>query len=846
MSLSQGKSPDKEIKEAGGRSEGIPQNLEEQRDSTPAPGAAVSQGLRELNEGKSACSESDVSWRAIFDAMRDGIIVADEETRTFVRANSAMCRMLGYTERKLLALTPADIHPADLSSVIDAMYAALMAGEIETISIPTRRKDGTTFLSDITASHAGIQGRKCLIAVFRDVTDHGNAEAALREREARLRRAESMGLLGHYSFDKDGHNFVCSDGLKEIWGFGPDSHPSFADWIARIHPEDAGWVTADLRKCFQERRGFTFKHRIVHPDGVQVTVHSRGEVTQGKPGAPPRWLGTTMDITERKGIENVLRESEERLRLVIHATHDGIWDWNILTREAYFSAHWKEIVGYTGEELPNVDSGFFDLLHPDDKATVQEALHRHFAARAPFAMEFRLRHKDGTWRWVLSRGEAIFDSGGRPVRMIGVITDVTERKRAEQELRNSQARLQLIFDSTTDHQGLFRVKPGGRFILETANRAWKEFVTRVGLNAASFVGQEMAEFLKSIELTADQIENRRSMYQKAAREKTAVHFTSSSPGLRQEAVELLLTPVLDQNGECTHVLWNARVVTERVKAEAELREREKKLRVIFNAHRDLQSVIRIEPDGRFVTEDLNRAHLDYARRFIPDPLRYLERERVELLRAAGIPEDEIEGAAARWREVAAKKVPASYDLSFTIGPDRRRETAIVTIAPILSRDGACTHLLWTGHLITARKEAEQALAAERDRLRQILDSLFGFVAVLTPDGVVEEINRAPLQLTGLQRDGVRGRRFWEVGWLKPGTEWESEDAIRRAARGEDVRISVTTFFPGQGERFVEGSFSPLRGAEGKVVNVIAFGVDVTDRKRAEELLRVNQARPRNP
>ncbi len=131
----------------------------------------------------------------------------------------------------------------------------------------------------------------------------------------------------------------------------------------------------------------------------------------------------------------------ERMRLVIEGVDDGIWDWNILTKDDYLSPRWKEIVGYRDDELPNVESTFFDLICQDDKAAVAEAVRRHLEESEPFFIEFRLKHKDGSDRWVLSRGEAVRDPDGRPVRMLGSITDITERKRIEDVLRKSEQRL---------------------------------------------------------------------------------------------------------------------------------------------------------------------------------------------------------------------------------------------------------------------------------------------------------------------------------------------------------------------------------------------------------------------
>jgi len=129
-----------------------------------------------------------------------------------------------------------------------------------------------------------------------------------------------------------------------------------------------------------------------------------------------------------------LRASEERYALAERAVNDGLWDWNVLTHEAYLAPRWKEILGYQDNELPNSDASFFDNLHPDDVAAVTEAVRAHLEDQQRYAIEFRVKHKDGNYRWVLSRGEAVRDAAGKAIRMVGAITDITERKRVEQTL----------------------------------------------------------------------------------------------------------------------------------------------------------------------------------------------------------------------------------------------------------------------------------------------------------------------------------------------------------------------------------------------------------------------------
>ena len=134
-----------------------------------------------------------------------------------------------------------------------------------------------------------------------------------------------------------------------------------------------------------------------------------------------------------------LATSEERFALAVRGTNDGIWDWDIRSGEVFFSPRWKSMIGYADSELPNNFATFEKLLHPDDHDRVMASLEDYLASRvARYSVEFRFLHKDGSWRWILARGRALRDADGRPYRMAGSHTDVTERKKDEEELRHAR------------------------------------------------------------------------------------------------------------------------------------------------------------------------------------------------------------------------------------------------------------------------------------------------------------------------------------------------------------------------------------------------------------------------
>jgi diguanylate cyclase (GGDEF)-like protein/PAS domain S-box-containing protein len=137
----------------------------------------------------------------------------------------------------------------------------------------------------------------------------------------------------------------------------------------------------------------------------------------------------TLEITERTRVEEALRESEQRYALAVRGANDGIWDWNLRTGQVYFSPRWKAILGYTEDEVGDGPEQWLDRVHPEDVERVKAGILAHCEGRSThFEDEHRVRHKDGNYRWVLTRGFAVRDPEGRAYRLVGAQTDVTDRR----------------------------------------------------------------------------------------------------------------------------------------------------------------------------------------------------------------------------------------------------------------------------------------------------------------------------------------------------------------------------------------------------------------------------------
>lgn len=191
-----------------------------------------------------------------------------------------------------------------------------------------------------------------------------------------------------------------------------------------------------------------------------------------------------------------LQLSQERYMLAERAVNDGIWDWNIVDHQYYLSPRWNKILGYAAGELPNRESIFFELIHPDDKHRASEVFKRHLENRERYVAEIRLQHKDGSYRWVLDRGEAIRDEFGQPIRMIGSITDITERKAAEAELISYRDHLEeRVAMATTEVQAIVQTAVNGVISIDASGaiRVFNPAAERLfGWQAQEVIGKNVS------------------------------------------------------------------------------------------------------------------------------------------------------------------------------------------------------------------------------------------------------------------------------------------------------------------------------------------------------------------
>jgi PAS domain S-box-containing protein len=376
---------------------------------------------------------SEESFRRYFELGLIGMSITSP-SKGCLEVNDEMCRILGYERSELLQKTWAEItHPDDLDADV-AEFNRVMAGEIDGYTLDKRwiRKDGQVIHTIMAAQCArGPDGSvQYFVGLLLDTTERKRVEASLRRSEAILALGQRISHTGSWAWNAIDEELFCSQELLRIFGLDArTAHPNRETFFQLIHPEEQEGIRQKFDRAVEMRTHYEAEYRIIRADGALRYIEILGHPVLNEAGDLDEYVGTVMDITERRISEKKLVESERRFRLLVESIPHHVWSFRTDGTVGYCNAR---LTDYTGLTIEEITQGSWAALHPDDVERIRAAWDVAFSQGTKYEEEQRIRGRDGQYRRFACSAVPIQVDHGRPVEWYGTNTEVEEHRRAEE------------------------------------------------------------------------------------------------------------------------------------------------------------------------------------------------------------------------------------------------------------------------------------------------------------------------------------------------------------------------------------------------------------------------------
>ncbi len=407
--------------------------------------------VEERKLAEEALRESEVRYRTLFESIDDGFCIIEkvetdpEEPIDFryLTVNQAFATQtgLGYVQ----GMTMREVVPEESQGWFDTFDTVLRTGEPVRFELELA---STCRILELCAFRVEDEMRRRVAVIFKDISERKQAEEALRESETRLRQI--IDLVPHRIFVKncDGKYLLVNTAAAE--GYNTSVSDLTGKYQADFHPDES-----QLQKMLQDDQDVILKGETKfipeepftnaqgNPHFLQTT-----KVPFQVPGdKTPAVLGISIDVTDKKRVEEALRENQSRLELALRSAGMGVWSIDLIESKRQFDDHVCHLLGLDPAQFTGTAEEVYKAVHPDNREMLKAALARTIEQEAPFETEYRTVWPDGSVHCIITRGKLFRDETGEPVKVKGLLWDVTEHKLAEEEANRQRETLSRIFES---------------------------------------------------------------------------------------------------------------------------------------------------------------------------------------------------------------------------------------------------------------------------------------------------------------------------------------------------------------------------------------------------------------
>jgi two-component system, LuxR family, sensor kinase FixL len=602
-----------------------------------------------------------------------------------------------------------------------------------------------------------LQGQRLLGEIFANALVRKGAEESLRESEQNFRRLVETTAAVPWQADVQTWVFTyVGPQAERLLGYPIEQWYEKDFWVSHLHPDDKEFAVNACLALSKSAEDFEFEYRMMDSSGETVWVHDIVKC-EHRDGKPIELRGFMLDISERKQAEEALHESEERISLAANTAGLGLWVWDAKRDESWVTPEGRRLFGWTESEPVNLER-FVRALHPDDREPTRHAVLRSLQSGSDYNAEYRVVLSGGAIRWIATRGRIEFDGNGSPLRLRGVSIDITERKTADEALRESEERFRTMADTAP----VMIWMAGTDKLCIFLNKGWLDFTGRTleqELGNGWAEGVHPEDFDRCLKIYANYFDAR----QEFTMEYRLRRFDGEYCWVLDHGV-----PRFAPDGTFLGYIGTAIDITEIKRGEETLEKQREFLRQVIDI--DPNFIFAKDREGRFTlvnqavadaygttVEDLigktdgdfnpNREEVEFFHR--------MDLEVMDTLKERFIPEEHLTDAQGnvRWLQTVKR--------------------------PIIEKDGSANQILGASTDITERKQAESELQHNRQELAHVTRiSTMGELAA----SLAHELNQP---LTAILSNAQAAQRFMAA---KPADLEEVQEILKDIVQ-DDSRAS---------------------------------------------------------
>ncbi len=434
----------------------------------------ISTDITERKMAEHALKESEARFRELFENAADAIFLADMDTGVIVDANRAASVLMAMPHEKIIGLHQSHLHPPKKITYSKAAFhqhkvAAAQSMPAHPVEHAIVRPDGTEVPIEILASEVTFKGQRCLMGTFRNLTERKKAEEKLLTSESRLKESQRTAKIGNWSWDVVNNTLDWSEEAFRRFDTDPATFtPTVQYYVDRIHPDDRASIQKAIQDSLENDSPYHIQPRITNENGRKWVLEGFGFVERDANGKPLRFAGTVQDITDRVRSEDTLRRSERALSEAQRIAHIGSLEFDVPLRTARFSSELMRILDLDPSAPTPSFEEFQRFVHPDDRSAFLSSCERVFQQGVPFYIDYRLQLPSGILKHVQCIGKPYATPDSQSITFHATIQDITDRKRAEEKIRQNEEFIRNILD--TVDEGFIVIDRDYRIL--TANKAY--------------------------------------------------------------------------------------------------------------------------------------------------------------------------------------------------------------------------------------------------------------------------------------------------------------------------------------------------------------------------------------